>query len=326
MVKDHPSWDMIDSSKIKEYMSCPRSYFFRYILGWDRDNPGRNDLVFGSSWHKGMAFLLENWNDLDSVELVNGAFKEFLTEYRLTFSADTDEMFHPKSPMNALRGLAVYLERYKDDNFTVLHNEISGTVPISPDKIIYFRVDAIVRDNNKKGIVLLEHKTGKRFSQTWADQFSLSTQIGTYLHVVNCLYKPSEVWGGIVSGAFFGRKAEIISDDFVRVPIRKTPDSMAVWFRTTTFWFNRITNETTLFRHRQGKEKDKQVMSLFPMNTESCTKYWGCKYKDFCISWPNPLKRCEITPSGIKVEYWDPLEGERKIKETKVERGATYGA
>ena len=54
------------------------------------------------------------------------------------------------------------------------------------------------------------------------------------------------------------------------------------------------------------------MLMCFPMNTESCTKYFGCAYHDFCQAWPNPLQHCEEPPLGFKIEHWDPTEGESK--------------
>jgi hypothetical protein len=53
-------------------------------------------------------------------------------------------------------------------------------------------------------------------------------------------------------------------------------------------------------------------MMCFPMNPTNCTKYFGCKYHDYCMSWPNPLQRCEEVPYGMKIEYWDPSAEEAK--------------
>jgi len=53
-------------------------------------------------------------------------------------------------------------------------------------------------------------------------------------------------------------------------------------------------------------------MMAFPMNTESCGNYFGCAYHDFCLAWPNPLKRCDEVPQGMKVEFWNPLEKSAK--------------
>ena len=63
------------------------------------------------------------------------------------------------------------------------------------------------------------------------------------------------------------------------------------------------------------KDSD-DVLSAFPMNTTNCSKYFGCPYFDFCTAWPNPLKRCNETPIGIEIEFWDPTREEVKTKIT----------
>ena len=37
-VPEHESWYIHDSSKIQEYLECPRMYFYRYVMGWTPDS------------------------------------------------------------------------------------------------------------------------------------------------------------------------------------------------------------------------------------------------------------------------------------------------
>ena len=50
------------------------------------------------------------------------------------------------------------------------------------------------------------------------------------------------------------------------------------------------------------------ILRAFPKNTESCTKYFGCPYADFCQAWMNPLQRCQEVQPGFKLDFWDPRE------------------
>ena len=78
---------------------------------------------------------------------------------------------------------------------------------------------------------------------------------------------------------------------------------MNVWLWNVNNYMDQVDRETD--RLSFCKESD-DVLMAFPLNPGSCTKYRGCQYHDFCMSWANPLKRCFEPPLGFKVEFWDP--------------------
>ena len=181
-------------------------------------------------------------------------------------------------------------------------------MPISEDSVMHFIGDAIVRDTSRGGsIVLLEHKTGSRLSRNWADRWSLSVQVGTYMHVLYCMFDPSEIYLAVINGAFFYKGSP---PEFSRVVVRKTPLAMSVWLDTVRYWASRIKEDTQAIEDNWENEEEQDVMSSFPMNTEACTRYFGCPYIDFCIGWPNPLRRTNEVPFGFVEEFWDPSDYE----------------
>jgi hypothetical protein len=84
-----PTWTRIDSSKLQDYLMCPRYYFYSHILGWKGEEPN-HDLVFGQAWHAAMQYLaIHGYSDEDVTE----AFDKFLDVYRPYFSVETDELY-----------------------------------------------------------------------------------------------------------------------------------------------------------------------------------------------------------------------------------------
>ena len=310
------AWEIIDSSKIIEYMECPRKFFYRHILGWQVKGDN-NHLIFGTSWHKAMAFILEYRDTLSDALLAEGAYAEFISDYRRTYSEETDELFFPKCPNLARIALSLYIKKYKGDDFIVLHNEISGAVPIADDITINFRVDAIIRDKKSNKINLLEHKTGSYFSSSWADKWLLSIQIGTYMHVLYCLYDKEDIGAGIVNGAFFTKTK---SPSFSRIPIYKSDNSMLIWYENAKHWAFLINKDTFLLAELYYKYEEEKVLSIFPMNTNSCSNYYGCPYRDFCIAWTNPLQHYSIIPLDMEVLFWDPSIDEREVKKVSLNK------
>ena len=301
MLEKHPTWDILDSSKLATFLECPRKYFFEYVLAWRTDAPN-NHLIFGQAWHDAMEhLLLYGYSD----NSIFDAYDKFLATYRKEFPEDSDELYAPKTPMNALKALGKYTEHYTRDldEFEVLYTEIAGTVPITEDQVLHFRLDSICRDIARGYYFSLEHKTGSRLSRFWTDQWPLAVAIGTYTHVLYCLYPGEEIYGVKINGTFF-QKTKI---GLQRVPIRKTLEQMQQWMWNVVWWADQIAWQ---FETLMACSENDEVLMAFPQNPTSCTKYFGCPYHDFCLAWPNPLQHCDEPPTGMKIEYWDPTERE----------------
>jgi hypothetical protein len=291
----HSSWNIHDATKLQTYMDCPRSYFYEYVLGWRSDRPNIH-LEFGSAWHLAMEHLINNgYNDASILE----AYQKLTTYYRQFFPELMDDANHPKTPAMAFKALVEYAKEYKNDTFQPLYTEIAGTVSLTDRISLHFRMDSIL--GTPDGIKSREHKTGSQLSRQWMDQWSLKMQTGVYNHVLYCLFPPDKVWGVEINGTIFSKK-EV---KFQRVPARRTLQAMEVWYWNTIWWIEEIQKD---FERLANCSQDDTVLRCFKMNTENCTKYFGCKYHDFCVAWPNPLSRCEEVPVGMKIEYWDPAD------------------
>lgn len=308
-----PTWLHLDSTKLKEYMSCPRRFFYRYVLGWqlERDQESLH-LVFGQAWHLAMEHLLKGLKENQGYppDVLQEAFTKLNDCYREAFSPEQEEAFNsPKNPTNALQALVEYSQKHGGDyrEFEVLHTEIAGTVPISDERRLVFKIDAVCRDSVSGLAFVLEHKTSQQLTSNWADQWTLSVQVGTYCHALYCLMTSEQVYGAKVNGAFFRKKG----NDFMRVPVRQTPEMMQRWLENVNQWYDAIEEN---FQLLADTSPDDPVMLAFPMNTGACQD-WGrtCAYHDFCISWNNPLKRVnDPLPEGFTINHWDPLEEHKK--------------
>lgn len=308
MIKEHETWKILDSSKIEEFMRCPRRYFYRYIVGWTTDQPDYN-LHFGTSWHKAMEHLLIKGYEPDAVAEACLLFEETYREY---FPPETDEDRHPKTPMVAFKGISKYAATYKATDMydKTLYVEIAGSVSIG-DRPIHFKMDSIIE---RDGLVFTrEHKTGSTMSRQWADRWKLSVQVGTYIHVLNCMFSQNKVLGAEINGAFFkkGARGSGGEVDFMRVPVRKTPEVMEDWLYTVRHVVDDINKETDKLLHTTEAYT---VMPAFPKNATSCTSYSGCPYIDFCIAWSNPLQNIDEPPLGFVQKWWDPTENRERAK------------
>jgi len=321
MIEEHLTWQILDSSKLDTYLDCPRKYFYEYILGWRRDAPA-HDLYFGNAWHIAREYqLIHGYGD------VKGAYAAFLDFYRKEFPESTDEIYRPKDPMGVVFALTKFSKERQSDlvENELLYSEISGTVPIDEKgRVLHYRMDSVMRRKEDDKIFSWDHKSAKRFSRQWAEKFHLSIQNGTYTHCLYCMYPVEQVIGIEFCGTEFKylKKGSKINPqgyqiNFQRVPAWKTPEQMNIWLWNVVDLVDSVERE--MDRLADARNND-QVMMCFPMNTNSCTEYRGCAYHDYCLSWANPLQRCQEPPLGFKIEYWNPAE-----METTNKKNLTWG-
>ena len=307
-IKEVPEWYVLDSSKSDTFDDCRRLYFYTHILGWRSETP-MHDAYFGESWHKSREYML-----LHGYDDIEGAYRAFLKHYRLKFPEETDELYRPKNPEAAFLGIFNFSnneERRHDlERNKVLFTEISGTVPIDERRILHFRMDSILENIETGMIFSWDHKSTKSFSRFWRDTFFLCTQNFTYTHCLYCMYPVERVKGVEFCGAsfeFLSRNSKIRKAgyhvNFERVPAWKTPEQMNASLWDTIDRYNELEREMDRLSHCTEGDT---VLQCFPKNTRSCTKYYGCAFHDFCMSWGNPLQRAFGPPIGFIEEYWDP--------------------
>jgi hypothetical protein len=302
ILQPHSTWAITDATKLQTYMDCPRAYFYEYVIGW-RPQSANIHLEFGSAWHLAMEHLIINGYGNQSVVDAMAKFQEY---YRRFFPELLDDVHHPKTPAMAFVGLMGYIKEYNGETFTPMYTEIAGSVSMTDTKRLHFRMDSILQTPD--GIKSREHKTGSMLSRQWIDQWQLKMQTGVYNHVLYCLFPREQVWGVEINGAIFSKK-EV---KFQRVPARRTIQGMEVWYWNTLEWMEDLERDFDRLLTPDA-EKD-VVMKCFKQNTENCTKYFGCRYHDFCMAWSNPLQHLDEVPSNMKVEYWDPQDMEREAK------------
>lgn len=302
-MKLHESTRIIDSSKLSDYMDCPRKWLFRHGLGWVTDVPNHN-LDFGSFLHISLDALYSyGFNDA-SLELAKATFFE---AYREKYAEETDDIYFPKSPYAAMELLDLYYKRMLPtmDEYECLHTEISGSVPLLNGSRLALRVDQLARHKTTNMKFIREYKSTTRNDRQWRDQWLLSTQIGCYTHLLYSLYDINEVEGVIVEQLLFQKKGV----DVNILPCRKTPEQMLSWLNSTSKWHQKL-KEDILFLESAPEDYllENDVLECFPLNSQSCTKYFGCEYHPYCCAWANPMKHCEEPPIGFRQEFWDPNE------------------
>lgn len=301
----HPSLDILDSTKVQSYQSCPRQFFYEYVLGWRPSRPS-NHLVFGKAVHLAMEHIILHGY---RVKAVMEALELFNNEYRMIFSEATDILFTPKTPARFFDLLILYLKKYSDDlnRYKVYKTEFGGTVQLSDTHTLAFKMDTILQDQETGQYCSLEHKTkgGNYISDSYSYEHLMGIQCGTYTHVLNCIFPPEEVSGIIINCLCFKKTKQ---PDYIleRFPIHMSNSKMLLWLENTKHWMDLIEAD---YISLSSMSDSTEVMKCFPQNGRSCSN-WGrlCPYIDMCNSWLNPTQHLNRMPLDMQVEFWNPLE------------------
>lgn len=293
------SWNLLDSSKVQDYQTCPRKFFFRHVLGWKQEG-SNHDLVFGEAFHLLMGELYRS-----RFQRLEEAYGLFLKKYREHFDADTDQEHSPKNPERVVAALQKYIEFYarKDMELEPIRVEMFGTVPISTEQEIAFRIDLIAKDSN--GLLIpFEHKTSKWNITDWASQWMMKFQIMTYAYVVNCLYGDlKKLIPVVVNGVIF-QKTKI---EFNRLTITKNIYDMNLYLSIANSICRAIKSDFDTLSNTKDSEP---IMPCFLPNGQSCMVYnRPCAFLDFCSMYQNPLYISREVQPGFRQEFWNPLEG-----------------
>jgi len=312
----NPAVSVIDGTKLKAYMGCPRRFFYEHILGWRGIKS--NHLVFGSAVHEAIEHLLLNGYDAPNVL---AAYEKFLRCYRKSFSAETDPVYWPKTPENFFAGLSLYAKRYARDleNYEVIATEIAGSTLVA-DFELHFRMDSIVKNRKTDAIGSLEHKTASS-ENLWQDQFYLSIQVGTYSHVLNCCYPDANIEGITINGLFFmkakkgweellaGKPVSVkgLPFDLQRPVYRRTEKQMNIWLTNTLMVFEDLLRDFESLALIPADDPN-AMMSAFPLRETNCSSFNRlCEYHNFCNAWTNPWARRYDVPTNFDFEIWNPM-------------------
>ena len=329
-IQEQPTWQIKDSSKLDDYLRCPRYYFYKYILGWSLDMP-EHDLIFGDCFHKAREHQL-----IFGYEKYIEAYMVFEAAYRIHFDPSTDDLYSPKNPTAVLHALAKFWQEHSNDlveNEVVelggqKMTEISGTVPVDDHRFLHYRMDSIMRRIEDDIIFSWDHKTtsGKWIHDArWDRELYLGIQNGTYTHCLYCMFPIEQVLGVefVKTGFEYLKKGSSARSAGYHatihpVPAFKTPDQMNVWLWTVNMLLDEI--EIDMDRMYHCSEND-QVFMAFRMNPKACTDFRGCAYHDYCMAWSNPLQQCYEPPIGFVTKFWNPAEKESSVKKDLEWRG-----
>tara|TARA_Y100000310_G_scaffold156045_1_gene155479 strand:+ start:5057 stop:6082 length:1026 start_codon:yes stop_codon:yes gene_type:complete len=321
-----------DNTRIQEYRSCPRKFFFRHVVDW-RGDGWSAPLVFGSSWHAAMDAIWPmltkpnrgsgSKSQFDREEVVATGYTAFVDEWIEGGATHPDEMdpdeikrLGQRTPFVAHEMLYEYIIQREEQmkEFTLLEVELPFAVPLDPeDKDLLYvgRLDKVFE--YRGDIIVGEHKTTSLYSKasgfrnTFIDQFSPNSQVDGYLHALHMLYgdKAKSVW---IDGALVHKT---VHDCYIWIPIERRTSALSAWLWETRNWISQIEANYVVLDDKSPEGdfdiRDAAYLPTFPKNTSTCQDFArNCPYIDLCKAWPNPIGK--DTPMGFVKETWSPFE------------------
>jgi hypothetical protein len=306
-----------------EYIACPREHFLQRVLGWHKIGTSLH-LDFGTAFHEALATLylslkVEGRYTDKGIVVAQAVFEQ---EYKKLFGGDcilgvyNDPNMGAKNLANGLHAIEEYAKRYNTDHFfDVRHIETVGTVPISGDAKLFFRLDTVLQGADKK-FFIMEHKTASQDSSSQQAHWPLAFQIGTYNHALFLMFG-EEANGVEVDIVILRQKG----NEFRRVPCWIQADRMQDWLEQANHYSMLLRQDLDIFQGWASTDASRTdtTMPCFVKRTTSCLRYGECPFMNFCLSHHNPLQGTGGTPPpGYEVSFWDPREMEKKEGTTVV--------
>lgn len=302
----------IDYSSLELYMSCPRRFFFRYIL--HLETTGANiDLIFGSCWHLGLECaykVLGTGQHLTIEDETEIAFKGFGALWTVDGKPHFgwDETF-PKSPSRARQMYYEYFKRWlsEDAAMTVVAVEKPFTISASANlPTLRGRMDRVLSSDTGT-IYAFESKTSKYATPTVFLGYECSMQTEIYLTAVSVYFDMIPV---IVYDQALCQKSKM---DFTRYEISRSASALDRFLDDYKHYCSQLLrdlDELSSFQESSLATDRRAVMPCFHRKPGyACTMYFrACPYWDLCKPRNNPLTYATRVPEGYHYREWHPAD------------------
>lgn len=310
----------IDYSSLSTYLSCPRKFFFQYIMHLRPAGPPSLDLIFGSCWHLGLekaytAIRDHQLTDPKALAAISSEWFNKLWHLEAEGHFDPDIAF-PKSPTRATDMYYNYWQQFAqtDSSCQIIAIEEPFTIDLGESYPNYIgRLDmALLRNDD---LEIYEHKTSKYANQITFAGYNNSLQCEGYLTAGHLYF---DKLPRIIYNLALCQKTKI--EHFRHTVTKKLTKIDRFIFEvqehTQQIMYQLAVLEN--FRHHNYAISDKEViMPCFPRHPGlACTEYFRlCSFYDLCMMRNNPNTWSLEPPSGYVYYEWNPRTHEQQTKE-----------
>lgn len=286
---------ILDNSVIMQFKYCPRSYFFRYVLGYDSsDTPPY--FAFGSAYHKFREVLEIGYNECIAKGFDRNTSCALSLGKASTAAVNYWTKNGPKAYGEKDKFAFLTLDRLKQSiqiayawwekeklagNVKVLFTEQPFIVQLSEDIFLGGRFDQAIEAFGK--LYNRDFKTSSQPEMFYTRGLKPNNQFALYTFALSVLS------GRLASGAMietlFNQKT--VGPKMHVYPVQYTREEIEEWKRDTVYWVNQIKN---------AREQDH-----YAANEKQCG---FCQFHQVC-KMPTEMSRMSILKSQYKINVWD---------------------
>lgn len=298
---------LLDSTSLGCLMECPRKYYYRHIVGWERHETTHDvapALTFGRALHSGVETFLKD---------LLGFGGDFDTSFGLAMVAALRLLPQPwnhsdpkRTPFALLRCLLAICERVAGQdgcNNLMLNGEPILETPFNFELPFNFEADAPFRLAGRldRAVTLggpqfqwiADYKTtGYAVSSWFLQRYSPDVQFTLYCYAAS-KHLGLHPQGMLVEIIKVGGPFEPI--EITRTLVSRHPSQLAEFEQNLS---SRL-HELVLYAQRGGVE------ASYPQNPTACSNYGGCAFREVCAS--PPQSRASLLRSAFRKTIYDPL-------------------
>ncbi len=279
----------IDYSQLQTYLSCPKRYYNKYILGLKKRDMGEGEQSrsFGQCVHK----ALELWHTT-SLEAGIKWFKENYT------CLENEKIRTVDNGVQLINNFVPWY-RLNFHSAEILGVEVQDTYSIG-DIQYTVKIDKVIKYNGN--IYVVDYKTTTSKTHYYFLNFNPNMQVSGYCNYVRKKYGscsgfiPMVMQMGHRQRTYKGEPAGFWCKMDYDI-INRTKEQLDDFEENVINCQIRIRNDMT------------RTPSLFPKNEGNCMQYRGCEYRELCISCDDP-NICENI--YIKTDPYEYLKKEEK--------------
>lgn len=284
----------LSNSKLNQYRTCPRSYFYKYICNLEpiEDSEIEHDRNFGQAIHSALESLFKREGLEASIRRFKDNYPNQLDEEDLSKTQENGEIL-----------IKAYWNQYSPTlkDWKIIAVEVLDEYEPIPGIVFRVRLDLIAENTKFGGIYGFDWKTtGKSLNYQYWSQFNPNAQISTYFDYIT--KKHGSCAGFYIDAMSFGHRKRAYEGEpagfhykIERQLFTQTKDQLNDWRLSEEQWYKTLVADT-----------------FYPLNTQSCR---FCSYRPICAAgWS-----LESDSDLIKCQYKQRSTSEQSGGESNVE-------
>lgn len=292
----------IDYSSLSSFMTCPRQYFWKHILGLRSGSS--TAIINGRAYHEAIATyhmlrMKGEDHDLAKVLAIN-ALAEVM-----------EEITEPDPVRNlsvARYTLERYFDFYKSEVFTTRLVEVPFAIDFGGFHFVG-KIDRVM--DSPWGTIVQDTKTTTIVGERWSNRTKPNLQGDSYTSAVFILNDEEDVPSFMLDVIPIHEDPRKQKLPFRVGPSGRSQEDVDNWIWNVEDWYHSMT--TCLQR------------GYWPQDTERCLPLLGfsCEFIPYCRQYPRGLKEgqpLEII-EGFRIEFWQPFPELSSLDSPEVMKG-----